>query len=141
MRGLVVPYRLVGFVGGVQRLFGVHFDQGVHRGIHRTDAVQLSPDELGRAGHAVPDQLGGRGRRPEQELAHRSSVVRFGAGRPEQPDGVVVAQHPGRHLPEPGEVSDGEHDTSGLRPDTVSGSSALITRIRVTFDPRRRLAF
>ncbi|CAD5959058.1 protein of unknown function [Streptomyces sp. KY75] len=35
-----------------------------------------------------------------------------GAVRAQQPDGVVVTQHPARHPPVPGEVSDGEHDGS-----------------------------
>lgn len=47
------------------------------------------------------------------ELVRRVEAVarvRVDPGRAQQSDGVVVAQHPDRHPPVPGEVSDGEHD-------------------------------
>ena len=64
------------------------------------------------------------------------SFVRAVAGRAvhvcrlQQPDRVVVAQHAHRHLAVPGEVSDAEHDSPGLRPDTMSESSADRSRPR-----------
>ena len=51
---------------------------------------------------------------------------------PEQADRVVVPQHPDRHAAVAGEVSDSEHDSPGLGPDTMSGSS----RVRLPAPPQ-----
>jgi hypothetical protein len=54
------------------------------------------------------------------ELVHAVRAVtriRVDAFRPEQPQLVVVAEHPRRDLPEPGELSDVQHDD---RSDTAS---------------------
>jgi hypothetical protein len=44
-------------------------------------------------------------------------------GRLEQPDRVVMTQHPDGYPAVPGELSNGKHDTPCLVSDTVSGSS------------------
>jgi hypothetical protein len=79
----------------------VHLLQAEAEILERDDPVQ--PAELVRRVVAVPGRL-------------------VDDRRPEQPDRVVVPEHPGRHLPERREVPDGEHATTFLL-DTVSRST------------------
>jgi hypothetical protein len=80
----------------------LHLLQGEAELLERDDAVQLV--QLARLVEAVPR-------------------VRVDAGRPDQPDRVVVPEHPDRNAAVPCEFPDAEHDVSGLQPHTVSGST------------------
>src|SRR5690349_3468467 len=85
----------------------LHLLQGEAEVLERDDAVQLV--ELARLVEAVPGS-------------------RIDAGRPDQPDRVVVPEHPDRDAAVPCELPDAEHDVSGLQPHTVSEATGVTDR-------------